>query len=237
MVNVLVVSPHLDDAALSFGASLAQLSSDGQEVLVYTAFAGVPSPPYPAEARRFHELWDLRDDPVRARRAEDAEAMRILGARGVHGPFLDKIYRDGGGEPGLTGDIERSVRDLIDAHRPGLVLTCAALGRHKDHRIARDATLGAAVADGAAIRLWEDLPYGIWADEPPPLPSGLEWGPAVRSECGTEAWNAKIEAVAAYVSQHAMLRYEETTIEEQLERHARTVASGSALGERAWTVG
>ncbi|MBV7245847.1 PIG-L deacetylase family protein [Streptomyces sp. MW-W600-10] len=236
MADVLAVSPHLDDAALSCGATLARWAAEGRDVLVYSAFAGLPEPPFPPAAQRFHELWQLHDDPVQARRAEDEEAMRDLGVTESHGPFLDEIYRDAADEADVERELELVIGRLIEVHRPKTVLTCSALGLHKDHVMARDATVRAAVSSGTPLMLWEDLPYGIWTRELPPLPAGRSWGPTVITEADADAWKTKTTAVARYVSQYAMLSYRETPIEDQLERHARTLACGSGVAEQVWTV-
>jgi LmbE family N-acetylglucosaminyl deacetylase len=46
--DVAVVSPHLDDAALSLGAAIAALTRSGRTVRVVTPFAGDPSSDAPA---------------------------------------------------------------------------------------------------------------------------------------------------------------------------------------------
>jgi hypothetical protein len=45
--RVLAISPHLDDAALSVGATLADFSARGADLEVLTLFAGVPREPSP----------------------------------------------------------------------------------------------------------------------------------------------------------------------------------------------
>ncbi|MGH3829147.1 MAG: PIG-L deacetylase family protein [Pseudonocardiaceae bacterium] len=57
--RVLAVSPHLDDAALSAGATLADLAARGVDVQVCTLFTGAPHEPLSAVARAFHARCDL----------------------------------------------------------------------------------------------------------------------------------------------------------------------------------
>lgn len=87
MRQLVVVSPHLDDAALSLGAAIASASEAGIPVTVLTVFAGDPNSDEPAGE------WDALcgfsrvGEAARARRAEDARASEILGARSVWLPF------------------------------------------------------------------------------------------------------------------------------------------------------
>ncbi len=197
--------------------------------------------------------WGTAREPVRTRREEDLDAMRALGVTALHGRFLDAIYRRddagrwligegakassvlGADESVLVESIEHTVGELIAEHRPALVLTCSALGNHVDHVRARDAAVRAAAEAGIAVRLWEDLPYGLWTRERRPLPLRREWGPPVLTDSGEDAWKAKTDAVSRYASQLAMLRQGDTPILEQLDRHGRTFASGSTR-ELAWAV-
>ncbi len=52
--RVLAISPHLDDAALSAGATLADFAARGANVDVVTLFAGTPHEPLSAVNRAFH---------------------------------------------------------------------------------------------------------------------------------------------------------------------------------------
>jgi LmbE family N-acetylglucosaminyl deacetylase len=244
----LVVSPHLDDAVLSYGARLAELNAAGHEVLVYTVFAGTPDPPYPAAAERFHRLWGIDGDPVHPRRHEDRSALALLGATPLHGEYLDAIYRtdedgrwllDGGlpldhqgsAEPGLVTDIASTVARLIAEHKPVRVATCAAVGNHVDHQRARDAAVLASVGAAVPVILWTDVPYVGWTDAIPPLPAGLACTAATAETVGTVAWEAKLQAVACYASQLAMLSYDGVGIFDHYDRqiaawHAASGISG-----------
>ena len=94
----MVVSPHLDDAALSLGTTIASAVGAGVSVTVLTVFAGDPGSDEPAG------MWDTlcgfasAGDAARSRRREDARACEILGAEPVWLPFSDMDYagtRDG----------------------------------------------------------------------------------------------------------------------------------------------
>jgi len=90
--RVVVLSPHLDDAVLSLGALIARSVRSGANVEVVTVFAGDPESTAPAGD------WDSRSgfrsagEAARARRDEDRQACRILGATPVWLTFQDDQY-------------------------------------------------------------------------------------------------------------------------------------------------
>jgi LmbE family N-acetylglucosaminyl deacetylase len=250
MSRVLVVSPHLDDAVLSAGGRIHRLASEGADVTVFTLFAGVPSPPYSPIAEYFHYVWDLETDPVEHRRQEDRAALALLGASPSHGSFLDAVYRrrpDGGWlvdmdrptvqgndvpEPGLAVDLESAVVSLLATLQPDLVLTCAAVGDHLDHRRTRDATV---VAAGGKVPLycWEDLPYGMRQSHALHLPDGAVLGAPVAETASDEAWSAKYAAVHCYRSQHSMLWPPDTDVRDLFDTHAARQGSRCGVDGRA----
>lgn len=244
MATILAVSPHADDAVLSYGGGLAQHAARGDRVIVYTVFAGLPRPPYSRAATRLHKLWDLGGDPMRPRLAEDDRALAVLGASGVHGPFLDAIYRRNergrwlvrsgtsyrrsriGPETCLVADVAGAIERAVTDHRPDVILTCSATGGHVDHVRARDAAVTAARRTGLPARFWEDLPYAVKTGHLPPLPAGVSLGKAQVEPVGTAAWRAKTEAVACYASQHRMLASRGRSVAEQLDGHALARGEG-----------
>ncbi|HEY7430249.1 MAG TPA: PIG-L family deacetylase [Streptosporangiaceae bacterium] len=257
MTTVLAVSPHLDDAVLSYGGRLAYLAAGGTRVLIYTVFTGTPDPPYSPSAVKLHELWRLSGDPMAPRRAEDTRALAILGATPLHGPFLDAIYRrdEHGGwvvdgstsyrrrrmasEAALVEDVAAAVGQVIAEHGPAEVVTCSATGGHLDHVRARDATVAAARRAGTPLRCWEDLPYAVKSKHIPPLPAGVTLTGPRLEPVDAAAWQAKAQAVDCYASQHQMLMYRGRSVAELLDRHA--LARGRKAGdtdraEAAWDV-
>lgn len=234
--RVLVVSPHLDDAALSVGATLADFAARGADVEVCTLFAGVPCAPLSAVARAFHSKVDLPQDPsaVGLRIKEDRAAMDKLGARAHHCGFLDAIYRrtpDGDwlcghdramfddlplGPDDLLSEVCGEVRRVLAAIGPDLVLTCAAVGDHVDHRLTRAAVLDSGTK--VPILLWEDLPYAIGRSPPatPPL----------TPITSREAWERKWRAVACYPTQIRMLWPPNIDWTAELRTHAQTRGDG-----------
>ena len=87
-----IVSPHLDDAVFSLGATIARASRLGAHVTIVTVFGGAPG--LEADAG----WWDRRagfpsaEDAYAARRDEDRRACALLGADPVWLPFSDSQY-------------------------------------------------------------------------------------------------------------------------------------------------
>jgi LmbE family N-acetylglucosaminyl deacetylase len=223
---VLVISPHLDDACLSYGAQIARRAEHGDRVVVHTVFAGSPAPPYSPLADRYHAAWGTTGDVMAVRRAEDRAAMRLLGAEPRHGRRLDAIYRPGPGgrwlveergdiftggiaaEPDLVAGIGRDVERLVAELAPDEVVTAAAIGGHVDHVRTRDATL--AGAGRVPVLLWEDLPYALQhgsAGEP----DEVAGSPADKA--------VKFRAVEYYASQLPNLGHQGVGVVECLDRY------------------
>src|SRR4051812_38162955 len=79
----LVVSPHLDDAALSIGGSIARWTAEGERVVVASVYTTGPALDEIAEEMRKFADYTKR-------RAEDIEALSVL--RAEH-RWLDQIER------------------------------------------------------------------------------------------------------------------------------------------------
>jgi LmbE family N-acetylglucosaminyl deacetylase len=165
-MSIVAVSPHLDDAAISASAAL----SVGGATIV-TVFTALPAPDRPAT------WWDRLTGATssverqRERLAEDAEAMRLLSARGVHLDEAEALYRDG--DPDLGRAVERLTAVFAGADQVWLP---SAIGGHRDHAFARNAGLRAAAAAGhAEVILYADFPYVIaygWPAWVSGLPAG-----------------------------------------------------------------
>lgn len=237
MRRVLAISPHLDDAALSVGATLADFSAQGTDVEVRTLFAGTPHEPLTEVARAFHTRCGLPTDAsaVALRRDEDRAAMHELGAHAHHHEFLDAIYRrapDGqwlcrhhhamfDAQPldqDLLDEVSGEVRRVLHTVDPDLILTCAAIGDHIDHRLTTAAVLRAVSNITTPILLWEDLPYAI--GRPPTT------APHLTRPAPPEAWTRKRRAITCYTTQLRMLWPTDTDWNTQLLAHAETRGGG-----------
>jgi LmbE family N-acetylglucosaminyl deacetylase len=89
LARIVVLSPHLDDAVLGCGRFLA--AHPGATVL--TVFAGAPDR-YPEPMTWWDRLagFERDDDPLDARRKEDAKALAELGAEPIRLDFVEHQY-------------------------------------------------------------------------------------------------------------------------------------------------
>jgi LmbE family N-acetylglucosaminyl deacetylase len=199
----LFVSPHLDDAALSCGGYIRQLTSSGNRVVVATLITeDLPANlPLTWLAHRNHQQWGAGDTPFSLRRQEDSRAMESLGAEYVHLGLLDAIYRrTQTGEPLYSKDIvnvpvheedhlyfESVVREKLAAllqsfdSRTVRIFCPLALAMHVDHVIIRHAT--EIVCDPKSIGYYEEFPYATR----PNFFSNWQLGPD-----GSQGWSSKV---------------------------------------------
>lgn len=239
--RVLAISPHLDDAALSVGATLADLAAQGAHIHVVTLFTGSPTEPLSAVARHFHTNCGLPEDAsaVALRIDEDRAAMNELGARAEHYGFLDAVYRkapDGSwlcghnramfddlplGRDAFLDELSGEINSVLAAVVPDLVLTCAAVGDHIDHRLTKVAVLDAVSGTDMQTLLWEDLPYAI---KHPPATM-----PALARTTSPEAWQRKWRAIACYTTQVRMLWPADANWAAELFTHATTRGDGTPV--------
>ena len=178
---LLVLSPHLDDAALSCSALIER----DRPATILTAFDGEPDPPQAA-------AWDLltgfsgSTDSMAARRQEDRAAFagtpHDLAGLGL----LDLQYCGARRSPTDRSRIETAIRAWIDRVEEGTVAAPAGAGRHHgsgrlrswletrvhgagggvvqhpDHVLVRDAAVVTALdSPSVGLLLYEELPY-LW---------------------------------------------------------------------------
>jgi LmbE family N-acetylglucosaminyl deacetylase len=153
LCNILVLSPHCDDAVFACGALL----ESHPRTLVATIFAGRPPADFPLTEWDQAAGFGPRDDIMGMRRAEDREALTTLGAIPLWLDFLDSQYR-----PRHTADdLGEAVEQLLCLCRPSAVV--APLGLfHDDHRAVHQAALRTARRHAAPIWfLYEDANYRL----------------------------------------------------------------------------
>lgn len=240
--RVLVLSPHLDDAVLSCGGLLLALRELGVPRLVVTVCCGNP-PPRPSPDGSGKSSQRRGHVSPRLRRAEDAAAMRRVGADYVHLGFADGVYR----RSPLTGDLvyrhphERWVEPRVDdaAFLEELFLfvrrLCLGLGRvllvvplgvgqHVDHVITGRVALR--LADSVPFLWYEDFPYVVgrgtspWqGDEPVQALARLRREPAARLALPFDP-DEKNELIGCYASQVAPLFGDEAGMREAVARRS-----------------
>lgn len=148
---MVVISPHLDDAAMSCGAWLA--AHPGTPVL--TVFAGTP-----ADAS-LRTDWDTRcgfesaAQAMAARIAEDDRALGHLRALPRRLAFCDDQY----GQPPAFEDLVAAIGSALDESDSGAAMCPLGLF-HDDHRLVHAATLEAVRRRGMTdVIACEDVPY------------------------------------------------------------------------------
>lgn len=213
--QIIAVSPHFDDVALSLSGLLLD---SAQPTVVVTVHGGRPAPGQPVSE------WDADCGFVTAesayltRLAEDAASCAALGAASLTLPNADGPYRDGAPLAGLD-EVVRAAAGIADLYLP------AGIGQ-PDHRCVRDQAI-AALEDlpGSRPYFYADLPYsavtpgwfeldGIgsaaedaWPEHVRELgcryPAGLEL--VHRSVIRGDLWEGKRRAVLHHSSQLAMV--------------------------------
>jgi LmbE family N-acetylglucosaminyl deacetylase len=173
LLNLLVLSPHRDDAAFSLSLSLARWLGEGHEVTLLNVFTRSLYAPC-ADLRHVPQRERL-DYVSRLRRDEDCEFVQTLGGsfRMLDLDLDDAPMRLGcdastvcdmdiDPDDPATPHIEQALRQWLNAQeipgKCGLILPLA-LGHHVDHRVARDAALPFSTRFPCAF--YEDLPYAM----------------------------------------------------------------------------
>jgi LmbE family N-acetylglucosaminyl deacetylase len=161
-MRVLAVSPHLDDAAFSAGATLAALADAGHEVTVVTCFTrSVPDPTGFALACQLDKGLPADVDYLALRRAENDAAMAVLGAASVELDLPEAPHRGYTSAPDLFAgvhpgdDVWTDVADRLAGYDADLWLAPQALGGHVDHL----QVLRAVAALDRPVLWWRDSPY------------------------------------------------------------------------------
>lgn len=238
------LSPHLDDAVFSCGGRIALQVRAGLSVWVVTVFAGTPGSPLSDYAQLLHAVWGLEgEDAPAVRRAEDREALALLGAMAIHWDFHDCIYRrapDGRflypDWASLWGPIAPEDAALTEAlaQRLGTLPASAVwvvplgAGRHVDHRHLRRT----AEMTGRACLYYEDYPY---ADDPNAVREALGEGEWESEEVPLDeaVLEAKIAAARCYRSQISSFWADEADLAAHFRAYALRIGEGRPA-ERYW---
>jgi LmbE family N-acetylglucosaminyl deacetylase len=139
-MDILILSPHFDDAVGSLGGLMQRLVARGRVPTVVTATGGLP-------ADRDSSAY------VKRRRHEDDQACRVIGCKNAYLSILDAVYRTGAaGEPlyrtvfapihpddDVVAQLVRQLRllprlDAVTLYAP------AGIGGHLDHLACRNAS-------------------------------------------------------------------------------------------------
>jgi len=224
------LSPHLDDAVLSAGGLIYEQVRSGVPVEIWTFMCGIPPEGEDSPlARWLHEQWGFSSAQETAlqRRAEDARAANILGAKTVHFDFLDCIYRRAKNGEWLyqeiaippreeDADLPSQIAEAVSARltrddparfnspfqrseRDDVLVCQLSVGSHVDHVLVRQA----AELLRHPLVYDIDIPYLFYKpDELEPKSAGMKESAHSITEAGLERWQ---EAVLAYQSQIPVL--------------------------------
>lgn len=180
-MKVVVISPHLDDAVMSVGATMHRAARRGAEVVLVTVFAGDVH-----DAGRA-SYWDARRGVenkaavLEARRREDTAAAATLGARSVWLPFDDGAYVSKRDPDAIWAAVAPHLEGADAVLLPGWPLT------HPDHRFASMLIVQRASA-GLPLLFFAEMPYGA---HPVAMAKGLIRGR--RSALLTHAYGGVLE--------------------------------------------
>jgi len=142
--RLLVFAPHPDDETIACGGCVARAAASGGDVHVIVVTDGR------------HARWDMApDETAQMRRRELARAVARLGLAPGQVQSLDR--EDQSLATHVDG-LRDQIRQLIEAHRPTVLLSPWAHDTHPDH-----AALGRAVRDAGADYDVEILEYVVWA--------------------------------------------------------------------------
>jgi LmbE family N-acetylglucosaminyl deacetylase len=245
------LSPHLDDAVLSCGATIHQLVTAGERVHIITVMAGDPPETAPDTpiVRTLHERWQA---DYAARRDEDICAAYRLRVSWQHLPLADCIYR--------TAEINTATVPLYpteeslfgDPHPQDPVLTALdfvlvpnvkalyaplGVGNHVDHQIVRDWSLRLVQSSPAfALNLYQEYPY---TDDTINIERALAFYRQPLTvetvQVSEEDVTAKLDAIACYASQISSF-WEDIESMKAATRRAMDQDETGVYVERYWKV-
>ena len=254
----LFLSPHYDDVPLSCGGTAARISAAGSTPEIALIFGDHPDPnePLTSFAEGMHKEWGLSTtEVINARRAEESNASKLIGATDMFLPFRDAIYR---------GDRYTSLDDLFgetthdESDLPSQIITALDLGNQprEDIRIYAPLAIGGHVdhqhafrtgvqlySAGYFVHFYEDLPYALIPGKADDRLDVIN--PAV-SVAGlvdvSSVWETKIDAIMCYPSQLAVIFGEyvgagstRAAIEGGMRSYSEKVGEGT-LAERFWRI-
>ncbi|CAN5475177.1 hypothetical protein BH10ACI4_BH10ACI4_26780 [soil metagenome] len=168
-MNILILSPHRDDAAFSLAFSISSWLSAGHQVTVVNAFTLSLYAPY-SDADSVHEN-DRRSYISAMRKREDQAFLKKM-------PRLEMIDLKLKDAPirlrcesssvcamqmpisdSAIAKIRKALDELAGDDGESCLVLPLALGRHVDHRVAREAAIPLSVKFPCAF--YEDLPYAM----------------------------------------------------------------------------
>ena len=242
------ISPHFDDAIGSCGATIRQLRTRGEHVIVHTVFAGVPSPPFSQFADELHALWGCGDAPVALRRREDAEACRTLDCLTRYSDVPEALYRrspqgkqlypDAETLFGPAAEFEDDLHSLISrefinglSKRQTKIYAPLGIGHHVDHVVTFRIGLEC-MWRGYEVCFYQEFYYTDWECQ---HLKGLQFQPVPRFASARDLeW--KLKAFCCYSSQIPMLFGDLARTAAYFTGNGRQMGDKSPFQERFWVL-
>ncbi len=210
--QVMVVTPHPDDAEYGVAGTVVRWTSEGKDVIYVVCTNGDKG------------TSDINMKPeklARIREQEQLAAAKLIGVREVI--FLrypDQTLED-------TPEFRKEIVRLIRMYRPEMVVTADPYRRyiwHRDHRIASRVTLDAVFPYARDLYSYPDLlEQGL---QPHKVKEVLLWGseePNYRSNI-TDTFDIKVAALRCHKSQVGNRSNPE--LEERLRQRCKMMAKG-----------
>lgn len=262
-LRYIYISPHLDDAVLSCGGSIAAQAAAGADVVIATLFTRDPDLAACSDlAVALHARWGDPEHPYAPRRAEDIAAAELLGARAIHLALPDAIYRNGsGGAPfypdeaavfgplhpadqEVVGALKATLEQLVVKPEPVMLCFPLSVGGHVDHRLTFQASRVLAGRRLPHVRLcyYEDFPYAAGL-APKHAPESVL---AALRRLGCQGWAStvlpvdpapRIDASACYLTQIPGLFGDRTALAQAVTAYASSVSETHPYAERFWQAG
>jgi LmbE family N-acetylglucosaminyl deacetylase len=254
----LFLSPHLDDAVLSCGATIRRLTANHESVLILSVTAGDPPNPLPESPaiHELHERWAAGTNPYAARRSEDMNAAKAVGADVYHLTAYDCIYRTDQAGTVLYptfDEVFASIHpdDPLNYHLDAVVMPPTVIdaeavtlyiplgvGGHVDHQITRDWGLTLKERHPAwKVRFYEEFPY---TRDEMAAERALEYFMWKEIRLDTQIFwvsesevDEKTKAIACYTSQLSSFWKSENAMVQEI-REVMLRAGRTVLAERYW---
>jgi LmbE family N-acetylglucosaminyl deacetylase len=257
--NILVISPHFDDACYSIGGFLSQNTS--KKLILLTVFSKsmvAPTTHFLKPVLKFSDLGLFRNVQTRyvssQRKKEDLHYCKSLNAKHVILPFQDYSLRRYKADPKLGSnspsvaksfETEPIFESVLKAIQPVLkssydsIFCPLAIGGHVDHLIVYTAAkklLKSGLSATTNIYFYEDLPYASRFDLDEVTSCAIERSGAnkpslINITCDIQS---KLSGIALYSSQYSP----EVTMEIFAHAKRLSLASPEAdlpqFSERIW---
>lgn len=152
-VDLLVVSPHFDDAVLSCAGRMHAAVTSGRRVHVATVMSG----PSTAQAERQRE-----DRRALASLGVEASTLGLLDAPFRHGFYRDFesiVLRTHSADGAFGAAVSQALVDLCGQLQPAEIVLPLGVGTHIDHRWVHGSW--PRLAECASVLFYEDRPYAF----------------------------------------------------------------------------